>query len=513
MNSLGFKNFRKFVALEPLDLKGITFLVGRNNAGKSTFVKAMILILEYFKRNSLKDFPIGNLDNAEINIANFGRAKNAFEINNDLIEFTFSIQHYKVDIEISANPEAKVADVHKLIIEDKKSGYIFNLEPVNNHINISYSYQEKLKNSISENDLTIKALRQQIKSLRKELKSIDQENDLRSYIDKKDQIENVANAIKILNNLNKKNKHDYFSFSVSIDEDSGWYDNSINHCVNEFLQEQDFKLDRVKERFQKSDKVKLNKFEQKQLLNLERLVRNTEAVKQSFDAFLEAINTTSYKYLASTAQKQSNLLLIKDKGNPLAIAVHDFYETKCQPGEPPYEFVLKWMNAFDVGESFEIKKLVHEAYEVNIINHAGSINISEKGMGSIQIMILIFRLASLINNAIKMQGNFLVLIEEPELNLHPAFQSKLADLFHVVNNDFNIKLIVETHSEYLIRKTQLIVKDKEYEVKPNENPFSVIYFDKDLIQWTMNYREDGKFIEEFGKGFYDESALLTLNLL
>ena len=92
-------------------------------------------------------------------------------------------------------------------------------------------------------------------------------------------------------------------------------------------------------------------------------------------------------------------------------------------------------------------------------------------------------------------------------------QSKLADLFHEIYVKFGVKLLIETHSEYLIRKTQLLVKQMEYEIAPNENPFTVLYFDKDMSQWKMNYRADGKFIENFGKGFYDESSLLTLNLL
>ena len=110
------------------------------------------------------------------------------------------------------------------------------------------------------------------------------------------------------------------------------------------------------------------------------------------------------------------------------------------------------------------------------------------------------------------RNNVLILVEEPELNLHPALQSKLAYLFHEVYVSFNISLLIETHSEYLIRNTQLIVKEKEYEVPPNENPFSVIYFDKDFKIWSMRYREDGVFREEFGPGFFDVASQLAISL-
>ena len=40
MNSIGFKNFRRFQNFPEIDLGDITILVGGNNAGKSTLVKA-----------------------------------------------------------------------------------------------------------------------------------------------------------------------------------------------------------------------------------------------------------------------------------------------------------------------------------------------------------------------------------------------------------------------------------------------------------------------------------------
>ena len=46
MKSIGFKNFRRFANLDPLQLGNITFFVGGNNAGKSTVVKAMMLVLD-----------------------------------------------------------------------------------------------------------------------------------------------------------------------------------------------------------------------------------------------------------------------------------------------------------------------------------------------------------------------------------------------------------------------------------------------------------------------------------
>lgn len=46
MKKIGFKNFRKFENFPAIGLGDVTYLVGKNNAGKSTMVKALILIVE-----------------------------------------------------------------------------------------------------------------------------------------------------------------------------------------------------------------------------------------------------------------------------------------------------------------------------------------------------------------------------------------------------------------------------------------------------------------------------------
>ena len=105
--------------------------------------------------------------------------------------------------------------------------------------------------------------------------------------------------------------------------------------------------------------------------------------------------------------------------------------------------------------------------------------------------------------------------EEPELNLHPALQSKLADLFLDVHQRFNIDFLIETHSEYILRRSQVIVATNEFEVAPNENPFCVHYFPKDIHQmpYRLEYQEDGSFNRNFGDGFFDEASSSTLELL
>ena len=110
---------------------------------------------------------------------------------------------------------------------------------------------------------------------------------------------------------------------------------------------------------------------------------------------------------------------------------------------------------------------------------------------------------------------FVLAIEEPENHLHPRLQSLLADMFLEAYEKFGVMFIVETHSEYLIRKSQVLVK-KWYEEKKDATikcPFNTYYIPVNGVPYSLGYRKDGKFSESFGPGFYDESANLTFEIM
>jgi len=113
-----------------------------------------------------------------------------------------------------------------------------------------------------------------------------------------------------------------------------------------------------------------------------------------------------------------------------------------------------------------------------------------------------------------------LLIEEPEANLHPSLQSKMAELFLDAASRFNIQFLIETHSEYLIYKFQEYIGKKivsSYDVK-------LFYFNhldevrqgiKSEYISNVQINEDGSIDYEkyFGKGFFDEQTNLKLSLL
>jgi predicted ATPase len=62
---------------------------------------------------------------------------------------------------------------------------------------------------------------------------------------------------------------------------------------------------------------------------------------------------------------------------------------------------------------------------------------------------------------LSVERNSVVLVEQPELHLHPSVQSKLADFFLFARRD--VQFLVETHSEYLITRLRRRIAEERTE--------------------------------------------------
>lgn len=107
-----------------------------------------------------------------------------------------------------------------------------------------------------------------------------------------------------------------------------------------------------------------------------------------------------------------------------------------------------------------------------------------------------------------------VALEEPECHLHPSLQSKFADMVVDANKQYGIHFLIESHSEYFIRKLQLLVANKEIE----SNSLSLLYVNSKNrpsylpVISDIGLEDDGTLKNEFGTGFFDESIRLSREL-
>lgn len=153
---------------------------------------------------------------------------------------------------------------------------------------------------------------------------------------------------------------------------------------------------------------------------------------------------------------------------------------------------------------------------INIKNENGDeYNLTDLGYGYSQILPIITKLWHAYNideksNYFHRHGKQIVtlLIEQPELHLHPAMQAQLADAFiqainNAKENKITLKLIIETHSSTIINRFGRRISENSI----NEDDIGVTLFNHDIslnqssIQ-TTKYNSNGV-LEAWPIGFFE----------
>ena len=184
------------------------------------------------------------------------------------------------------------------------------------------------------------------------------------------------------------------------------------------------------------------------------------------------------------------------------------------------EFVCKWLDNMEMGKDFFINKdEKDDSYTMTVTQEDGVVaDLCDMGSGTIHFVALCFKLLALVNEYKDNVYAPMILIEEPEQNLHPMLQSHMAnflvdvsDLYAELSNGKELKMIVETHSEYIIRRSQ--VTARRYAKRKLKIPYQTYYFSLDRGPYDMVYTDNGMFQEVFEPGFTDESSILSFQLL
>ncbi len=233
---------------------------------------------------------------------------------------------------------------------------------------------------------------------------------------------------------------------------------------------------------------------------------------QIFENYLKRVNFLS-------AQRGSTERVLLNNGNLEMNRVLKEYESiHNNTNSKISTFIAKAFEIFDIKGKFEIKSFENTIMVPYMSIDGKEISFADLGFGYSQIVPIILKIAVL---GSKFSGansaENILIIEEPEANLHPNLQSKLADLFALSANTFlNIRLIIETHSEYITRKLQLLTANRTLS---NTNT-KIYYFNSDefvnvdqpkVKEIVIN--PNGTLSEDFGPGFYDEAIRLRFDLM
>jgi predicted ATPase len=184
--------------------------------------------------------------------------------------------------------------------------------------------------------------------------------------------------------------------------------------------------------------------------------------------------------------------------------------------------INEWFDRLDIGYELRVDVLKRNLFSLSLVDENTGFDVSPKDVG--------FGIGQLL--PILVQGvlseNKILLIEQPEIHVHPRLQAELGSFFAKMagrtatepyfafnpnEEEYGNQFIIETHSEHLIlRLLRLIRETTNGELKEGERPLrpedvAVIYAkptENGTELMELRISEDGDFIDKWPDGFFTE---------
>ncbi|TGG96817.1 MAG: DUF3696 domain-containing protein [Aphanocapsa feldmannii 277cV] len=126
--------------------------------------------------------------------------------------------------------------------------------------------------------------------------------------------------------------------------------------------------------------------------------------------------------------------------------------------KPFQEFIADWLKTLGLIESFSVREVADGSniYQAKVKKDSSSAEVllTDVGFGVSQV------LPALVLLYYVPEGST-ILMEQPEIHLHPSAQSGLADAILKAVDTRDVQVIVESHSEHLMRRLQRRVAENE----------------------------------------------------
>ena len=508
---IGFKNLRSLKDTGLIDIKPITFLLGQNSSGKSTFLRSFPLLRQSVETKTKG--PIlwygGLVDFGDFNTAVFDKSSEKF------IEFQFEIDfNGKFDSKKYYRTYAPIWN--SLGYLDKCQVYL-TLKSVKEYTTYTSSVR------IVFNDFEIKI-------------EIDNDQNAKIFVDGINtgienllalQIGNGLIPTLVLRNKDRLTITDYNFQRNEIDllikgiSRRKYTENTYNQILSslKFSSNEAFynsiTQNQIVKQFGKN--ASYIKFDSREYQNIKCVILPSliPLLWDGIDSKLSDVFRSVY-YIAplrATAERyyrpqELNVDEVDFQGKNLALVLANLSDTEKS------RFKEWCLDNFDFYPEASIKGGNISIY-VNFKNETSKHNITDLGFGFSQILPVIVQIwTSLLKSGRALTRNRLsdkiYVIEQPELHLHPKLQGKLVDsLIGVINycqeQKINVKFIIETHSETIINA----VGNRIYAKKIASNDVSVLIFnrvDNHTKVDEVKYDENGV-LNNWPYGFFEEELI------
>jgi len=166
--------------------------------------------------------------------------------------------------------------------------------------------------------------------------------------------------------------------------------------------------------------------------------------------------------------------------------------------ETQYEKLRHWMKEMGLAYDIKLSPITEGIYALVIIDPKLKININlaDIGFGASQLLPIIVE-------GIYAKDGSILLIEQPEIHLHPRLQAMLADFLIDIMKEGK-QVIVETHSEHIILRLQRRIAENKLSYKD----LAIYYFEPSEEGSKITYvevKEDGT-LKMWPKGFFEEDV-------
>lgn len=458
LQSIYVENYKAFQKAY-IPIKPITIFIGANSVGKSSITQLLLLLKQTANSYYINESPL-KLYGEDVNL---GNPLNLFRKMNVSNPIKIQLGIKSPDLQESLKTKADnfiedIKDIARYIPEEAfyelSKTEITSPDDFNNYITSFGEMIKKYSNSFFST---------RIKELLKRRTNIN------PYESDSTNNENVKRAFVLLYKLKEYLDNDLFYFSFSLS-----YENKELN-INEVCISSDkhvlFKLTITKygDTQIESDLIDVKTFESDQIEN------HFYKRRSIFTCFVEDYNknenqdTTMVSYLNSIiveSLKELCSVFSNDRVNyvsPLRAHPKRYYmldkaytnqSLNTLDGDAIAEVikdnpVLKrrvnlWLQRFDLAVDIEeFKEIIHH---LKVQQNNLSLDIPDVGFGISQVLPVIIQ-------GFLSASNASLIIEQPEIHLHPKMQADLADLFiNFIQGLKDKRLIIETHSEYILKR-------------------------------------------------------------
>lgn len=514
INSVQIKNLRSLVDSGQIEIKPITVLLGANSTGKSTFLRSFPLLTQSVNK-SLRG-PISWFDSTLVDFGDFQTALNRFAQDENCIRFAYSF-----------------------VYKDDRKGYMFEQESYKQMLIPTKLTKASFALSADRDGAFVKEIEIEYEGVAYKLAIDARKSDV--HVSIADQPFDLPFTVRFLNEARQKllpqlyafdNKYpQYYSFRTYVqekieDELAIWCDRRFKnryrlHTMLDYpsLDKQGLLAKMKQDCTVESLKKHINRWTVKNL--------TFQKIYNMFVAYrLDALISFCNSELASFYSNCSYIAPLRAEANryyrnqELQVNDVDAY------GRNLPEFISSLSESEKEDYDVFMRKILKVTPNVTSVmglqsvvlqSDNGEFNMTDVGYGYSQILPVLTKIwytaykfrkpTRRMRYGMEIDG-VVLLMEQPELHLHPALQAKVADAMvnYVKQRDANAaqkRIVVETHSQTIINRLGRRIREKEIKTED----INIVIFQKDnegknTIVKQISFNENGQLMD-WPWGFFD----------